>query len=343
MLLSWCCGVAALPMQVLHRHGVTGARTAKQGVDTAVFSYVAAKQPLPFPSRLLPSGASTGTAGTAGTTGADDGQENKEQGKKQEQGREQEQDQEQEKDKDTDKAKDKGMDKDKDKGTDKELFVVFSGGKLEYRKGQDLVIRALAQFMRARPEGGAEVLLVTAWYNAWGGDIGRALGSAPQRAVRAEAGAEAEFLYDEWLEQFGIDRARTHHLGMSSKSEIAAVLAASDVALFPNRAEGGTNLVAMEAMSVGLPVVLSNNTGHADIVRAEHCYPLPQTHPAGEGGERDWGESEVADIVAALERVQAEPREARAKGKRAAQFIREHYTWKVALDGILQSIHGAGL
>ena len=45
------------------------------------------------------------------------------------------------------------------------------------------------------------------------------------------------------------------------------VLRRADVALFPNRCEGGTNLVAMEAAAVGVPVVLSANTGHLDVIR----------------------------------------------------------------------------
>ena len=38
-------------------------------------------------------------------------------------------------------------------------FVVFSGGKLEYRKAQDVVIAAFRQFQARRPEA----LLIFAW------------------------------------------------------------------------------------------------------------------------------------------------------------------------------------
>ena len=34
----------------------------------------------------------------------------------------------------------------------------------------------------------------------------------------------------------------------------------ADAGLFPNRCEGGTNLVAMEAMASGLPVILSGTS-----------------------------------------------------------------------------------
>ncbi|MBW1723620.1 MAG: hypothetical protein JRJ78_16420, partial [Deltaproteobacteria bacterium] len=42
-------------------------------------------------------------------------------------------------------------------------FVVFSGGKLELRKGQDLVIRAF-KVLQDRHE---DVLLVNSWFNLW--------------------------------------------------------------------------------------------------------------------------------------------------------------------------------
>ena len=42
-------------------------------------------------------------------------------------------------------------------------FVIFSGGKLEYRKGQDIVIAAFKIFQKRHPEA----LLITAWHNVW--------------------------------------------------------------------------------------------------------------------------------------------------------------------------------
>lgn len=43
--------------------------------------------------------------------------------------------------------------------------------------------------------------------------------------------------------------------------QLAEALAEADVALFPNRGEGGTNLMAMQAMASGVPTVLSANSG----------------------------------------------------------------------------------
>ena len=73
-----------------------------------------------------------------------------------------------------------------------------------------------------------------------------------------------------WLsETRGIPTQNHFTLGLSSHTEIATVLQHADAALFTNRAEGGTNLPAMEAMASGLAVILSANTGHLDLIRLE--------------------------------------------------------------------------
>ena len=45
----------------------------------------------------------------------------------------------------------------------RDKFVIFSGGKFEYRKGQDIVIRAV-KVMQERHQ---DVVLINAWVNAW--------------------------------------------------------------------------------------------------------------------------------------------------------------------------------
>ena len=45
----------------------------------------------------------------------------------------------------------------------KDRFLIFSGGKAEYRKAQDIVLAAFKVFSERHPEA----MLVTAWYNFW--------------------------------------------------------------------------------------------------------------------------------------------------------------------------------
>jgi glycosyltransferase involved in cell wall biosynthesis len=105
-----------------------------------------------------------------------------------------------------------------------------------------------------------------------------------------------------------------------------------DVAVFPNRGEGGTNLVAMECMACGVPTILSANTGHLDIADPNCCFPLLTQGPVSPGGQsgpaiEGWGESSVNEIVEHLERVHSDRKEAARRGAAAASRLAD-LTWR---------------
>ena len=69
---------------------------------------------------------------------------------------------------------------------------------------------------------------------------------------------------------------------------MAGALRAADVAVFPNRCEGGSNLVAMEAAALGVPTVLAHNTGQADLARILGAAPVvlrSEKRQGAEGGD----------------------------------------------------------
>jgi glycosyltransferase involved in cell wall biosynthesis len=121
----------------------------------------------------------------------------------------------------------------------------------------------------------------------------------------------------------------------------AQILREADVALFPNRCEGGTNLAAMECMACGIPTILSANTGHLDLIRDDHCYPLrAQTSVQGIGSHasyEDWGESDVEEILAALEAAYTDRTTAQQRGSAAARFM-QHWSWDQQIDRLLAVI-----
>ena len=55
---------------------------------------------------------------------------------------------------------------------------------------------------------------------------------------------------------------------------LARAMHSCDAGIFLSRAEGGSNLMAMEALAVGLPLLLSNNTGHTDIISVDWAFPM---------------------------------------------------------------------
>ena len=292
-------------------------------------------------------------------------------------------------------------------------FRIFSGGKLERRKGQDIVLQVFKDFHKRH----RDTQLVTAWYNGFVGGMGKRDGGtrikmASPYCPDPRVGEDGSVDVAAWAQAHGLphgavvtveslleDVRQAHRSEVRDKSphhsgdgdgqlhhrnylqqdvrapapapapsshrrpapltagHLRAAMHLCDAGIFLSRAEGGTNLMAMEALASALPLVLSNNTGHQDIASEEWSYPLQIQRPVyadGEAGGRrassqqshrvleGWGESDVAEAVEALERIYLHRDEARLKGLRAAAFIGKEMTWQQAghqYIRILASLH----
>ncbi len=211
-------------------------------------------------------------------------------------------------------------------------FVVFSGGKLERRKGQDLVVQAFRAFAQRH----SEALLVTAWASPWP-QLARSLEQNPSVSPMAFR-PDGQLDVTAWLEANGIPKRQVLDLGRVPNAEMPRILREADVALFPNRAEGGTNLVAMECMACGLPTILSANTGHLDLIGGGNCYALETQTPIADPQCWGWGESNIDEIIDALEAAYRDRLEARQRGRRGAEMLAE-MSWGRQLDKLAELIH----
>ncbi|MDA1190248.1 MAG: glycosyltransferase family 4 protein [Candidatus Poribacteria bacterium] len=215
-------------------------------------------------------------------------------------------------------------------------FVVFSGGKLEHRKGQDIVIAAFREFHKRHPDA----LLLTAWYHynhhtMVGFETAGHVEGLPENSI------ERGILIGEWLERNGLPPDSFFDVGAISNYAVPQVVREADVALFTNRCEGGTNLVAMECLACGIPTILSANTGHLDLIRDDNCYALtgqgrvvPSNPTDGVDG---WGESSVEEVVESLERVYVDREDARRCGENAAVFMRD-WSWEKQIERLLTEL-----
>jgi glycosyltransferase involved in cell wall biosynthesis len=168
-------------------------------------------------------------------------------------------------------------------------YLVFSGGKAEPRKGQDIVVTAFRAFASRHPDA----MLVTAWHSPFG---------------HLAAGMD--------LDLSGLSD-RIIDVGPVANARMPAIYRECDLAVFPSRAEGGTNLVAMEAIACGVPALLSDNTGHKDLLAYEGTYALPQRpHPID-----GWGETDPEALLEAMEMAKR-----CATGHRASRLA-EDFTW----------------
>ncbi len=215
-------------------------------------------------------------------------------------------------------------------------FVIFSGGKLEYRKGQDIVVAAFKQFHKKHPEA----LLITTWHNFW-----------PQYMLGIEqvgnvvglpnVNRDGSLGISQWLVANGLPMDSFIDIGLIPNHLAGQILREADAAVFTNRCEGGTNLVAMESMACGIPTILSANTGHLDLIHSNNCYPLssqrrvkPTAHFPGIQG---WGESDVDEVVEALEQVYTNREESKRRGLAAANFMLD-WTWEKQVNRFLNVI-----
>jgi glycosyltransferase involved in cell wall biosynthesis len=197
-------------------------------------------------------------------------------------------------------------------------FVVFSGGKLEARKGQDNVIAAWRIFAARHPDA----LLITAWHNHWP-DGARGI-DASRRAAPLPFRADGTPDISAWVAANGIRPEQFLDLGVVPNALLAPILREADAAIFPNRCEGGTNLVAMEAMACGVPSILSANTGHLDLLRDDAALAL--TDQRAIASAPGWRESNIEEILAALEALYADRAKARQIGAAGAKLL-SGLTW----------------
>jgi glycosyltransferase involved in cell wall biosynthesis len=217
------------------------------------------------------------------------------------------------------------------KGWFGERFVVFSGGKLERRKGQDLVVQAFRAFALRHHDA----ILLTAWSSPWA-QHARSLNVNPAiMPVMFRSDDQVDTLA--WTEANGIPSRQVLHFGPVPNSQMPRILREVDVALFPNRAEGGTNLVAMECMACGIPTILSANTGHLDLIDGDNCFALERQGSIGHPGCEGWGESDVDEIVATLETAYQHRGEAQTRGRRGAETMSK-LTWARQLDQLAEVI-----
>ena len=215
-------------------------------------------------------------------------------------------------------------------------FVIFSGGKFEFRKGQDIVTAAFKRFHARHPEA----LLITCWQNLLNAhplpfELAGHVNGVP------EAAPNYGLQITPWLLKQGLPHGSFVDLPFTHNLLMPWVLRECDIAVFPNRCEGGTNLVAMEALACGIPTYVSYNTGQKDIVDLMGANALKTQRPVKSAPNinslQDWGESDVDEVVEAMEYVYTHRDEAREKALKTANKM-SHWEWGPLNEKLLQIV-----
>jgi glycosyltransferase involved in cell wall biosynthesis len=215
-------------------------------------------------------------------------------------------------------------------------FVIFSGGKFELRKGQDIVIRAY----KVLQDRHADVMLVNSWHNSWARSRDTMQGS---KLIHYDPPANRD--YFAWMNKLlaanGIDMERVITVGKREHGLLPILYHATDLGVFPNRVEGGTNLVLMEYMACGKPVIASYNSGHKDVLRRENAV-LIENHGVihfrkGMSLTNTWHNPNLEETIEKLEWCYQHRDQLKLLGKQAAEDMRE-FSWKRVAEGLLRAV-----
>jgi glycosyltransferase involved in cell wall biosynthesis len=219
-------------------------------------------------------------------------------------------------------------------------FVIGSFGKFEYRKAQDVVIKAVKLFQLRHKD----VKLITAWGNPWPQTM-LSMNQAKDSMI-GEVSETQDF--DALLAREGlIPGSWKGYNGSNSPDMMALLYRSCDVALFPNRCEAGQSLMLQEALACGTPAIAANATGMADLVGRED-YPCKNL--ALNGGYDyvanlsgvdvgNWVKPCLEEVVDKLERAYVNRDELQRSRKSIAEFGGQ-FTWDKSAEQMVKAIYG---
>ena len=144
-----------------------------------------------------------------------------------------------------------------------------------------------------------------------------------------------------WLAANGVPAGSVLDVGALPNHQMAATVREADVALFPNRCEGGTNLVAMEAMACGVPALVAANSGQLDLLaEPDAAVPLTRQGPPRGAcpfyqGREGWGESDIDEMLEGLEAAWQQREAMRERGRRAAAWMARTWSWRSRTQEVL--------
>jgi glycosyltransferase involved in cell wall biosynthesis len=219
------------------------------------------------------------------------------------------------------------------KSVNTDRFVIFSGGKYEFRKGQDYVIKALAHMQQKY----SDVYLVTLWEGAAYAHNSMTQSTLIAHSTLQDEAANRNEFFCKVLSENGVDISRALNVPVLNPLTLPHIYRETDLGIFAGRIEGGTNLVLMEYMACGKPVIAPKHTGFGDMINEEHAlvlheketlYRTAQTQP----GIDYWHELDLDELIAHCEWAYHHREELRKYGERGADFVAP-FTWeRMALE-----------
>lgn len=132
---------------------------------------------------------------------------------------------------------------------------------------------------------------------------------------------------------------------MYTFADVQRLYAYFDCFVFPSHAEG-SGLPPREAMATGLPVILTNWSGLSEIADSQWSYPLTPVaidYPDVRGPEQPgfMARIDVSELMYWMRYVYENPSEAKAKGRKASEFVHKEYNWDECASDLLKKLEEA--
>jgi glycosyltransferase involved in cell wall biosynthesis len=153
------------------------------------------------------------------------------------------------------------------------------------------VIRAFAAMQQRHKD----VMLVNCWFNQWPQSMNTM--AASNLIKYPTVSGQYVDVIEHILKENGVNVRDVLTLGPQPNPLLAKLYKNTDIGVFPNRCEGGTNLVMCEYLACGKPVIATDATGHKDVITAENAITAARGktftvnsdgQPAGQWWSRIW-------------------------------------------------------
>jgi glycosyltransferase involved in cell wall biosynthesis len=140
----------------------------------------------------------------------------------------------------------------------------------------------------------------------------------------------------------GLDPSRIFTVDLVPNETQRDLYKKTDLGLFPNRCEGGTNLVLMEYMACAKPVIGAYSTGQRDVLSSENALLLKDIHTHEVRGPEGslvatWTEPSLEELIAQIEFAYQNRGRIAELGRRAGEDLKK-LTWTHTAKSLLKSM-----
>ena len=181
-------------------------------------------------------------------------------------------------------------------------------------------------------------MLVNSWHNIW-----------PKHRDTMRASAHIRYFpprntdHHGWISSLlgvhGIDLKRVITIGPRDHRLLPELYHATDLGIFPNRAEGGNNMVLMEYLACGKPALASFNSGHKEILRRQNAVLIENHRPLefrpGREVEATWSDPSLEETIDKLEWCYQNRARLHVLARQAAEDMRG-FSWQRLAEGLLR-------